>query len=299
MEKQINFILPGFYEHFKLYSNILSYIKEKPEVVREHANIYGFYGNFPFCTWDGGRIFPNYRPANIEQMEEILDVYNNKYNKPVRFVFTNSLIKETDTLDRYNNVSVELFNNGKNEIVINSPILMDYIKDNYKNYKFISSTTKCILNEDTLKEELNNPDYLMVCLDYNLNHNEKLFNSLTEQEKEKVELLINPICGPACPHRKKHYKLNSLFSLQYGKRYSMRGCLIDNNNNFWPKDWATIIKPDEIYDHYAKQGFRYFKIEGRTWPDITILLTVASYLIKPEYQNAFIDDIYNVIYKTM
>ena len=41
-------------------------------------------------------------------------------------------------------------------------------------------------------------------------------------EKQKTEFLVNPICMPGCPQRKEHYRLNSLFSLTYGQRYSMK-----------------------------------------------------------------------------
>jgi len=38
----------------------------------------------------------------------------------------------------------EICENELNEIVINSPILEDYLRDKYPKYKFISSTTKCL-----------------------------------------------------------------------------------------------------------------------------------------------------------
>lgn len=292
MEHNIaNFILPGFCEHYHLYRYILDYLDIHKEMYNEKAYIYGFYGNFPFCTWDGGRIFHEYTPASVEKMEEILDFYNNKHQKIIRFVYTNSLLKEEDLYDRYNNIATDIFNRNNNEIVLNSELLYNYISNKYTNYNFISSTTKCILDINEIKEELNNDKYLMVCLDYNLNHNYQLFNNLSDREKDKVELLVNPHCGPACQFRKEHYKLNSISSLNYGKLYNMRGCNIDNNNIFWPRNWNTQIDENEIFDYYLKNGFHFFKLEGRTWTDYTLLLTIAKYIIKSEYQFAFIEGI--------
>lgn len=288
-----NFMLPGFYEHYKLYSKILKLVKDHPEYMRENADIYCLYGNIPFCTWDGGRIFPEYQSATIEEMQEIQHTYNDIFNVKIRFVFTNCLLTQEDCYDTYNNIVLSVFNNSKNEIVVNSPILEEYIRTNYPNYTLISSTTKCITNLNDVKTEINKEQYKLICLDYNLNHNTKLLNGLSEQEKEKVELLINPICGPGCPHRKEHYRLNSLFSLSYGKKYKLRGCAIEEGI-FFPSDWPTVIQPEELYTTYISNDFKYFKLEGRTLSDLDNLLTFSKYLIKPEYQFHFISKISNL-----
>ena len=73
-----------------------------------------------------------------------------------------------------------MFNNPKNEIVVNSPILEEYIRTNYPNYTLISSTTKCITNLNDVKTEINKEQYKLICLDYNLNHNTKLLNDLSQ-----------------------------------------------------------------------------------------------------------------------
>jgi len=39
------------------------------------------------------------------------------------------------------------------------------------------------LNVEDFKKELQNPDYIEICLDYNLNHNWKLLDNLTDEEK--------------------------------------------------------------------------------------------------------------------
>jgi hypothetical protein len=53
-------MLPGFCEHLQLYQNINKFLEKYPEAKRDEIEIYCYYGNIPFCTWDGGRIFTTY-----------------------------------------------------------------------------------------------------------------------------------------------------------------------------------------------------------------------------------------------
>lgn len=284
------FMLPGFCEHYQLYQNINRFLSKYPEAKRENAEIYCYYGNIPFCSWDGGRIFSTYQPLTMEEMQEIKNYYNNILGSKIRFVFTNNLLEEKHLHERYNNLSLTIFDNGENEIVINSDILENYIKENYPNYNLIASTTKCSNAEESMKD-LNNSNYLFTCLDYNLNHNWKFLDGLTSEEKEKTEFLINPICGPGCPQRKEHYRLNSLHALTYGINYPMKSCEIKNNSSMSYLFNPAHISPGELYDKYVPAGFKYFKIEGRTWDNKSVALAFADYLIKPQYQSYFINNV--------
>lgn len=288
-ESQNNFIyfmLPGFCEHYQLYKQMNNFFDKHPEAKRDNVEIYCYYGNIPFCSWDGGRVFPNYYPLSIEEIKDVQDYYNNFLHSKIRLVFTNSLLKEEHLYERYNNISLNVFNNNNNEIVLNSILLENYIKTYYPNYKLIASTTKCS-NQENSKKDLNNQDYVFTCLDYNLNHNWTFLNSLTLEEKAKTEFLVNPICGPGCPQRKEHYRLNSLFSLTYGQRYPMKSCEIFDGSCCALSNSAHITI-DEIINKYVPAGFHYFKLEGRTWPSKDMAIVLADYLIKPEYQSFFL-----------
>ena len=287
-------MLPGFCEHFQMYKIFNDFLKTYPEAKRKNAEIYCYYGNIPFCSWDGGRIFNSYSPLSKDEIKEIQNYYNNVINSKVRFVFTNNLLEQKHCYDRYNNLSLSIFHNSNNEIVINSDILMNYIQDNYPNYSFISSTTKCLTKIDDAISELNNNNYKFTCLDYNLNHNWKFLDSLTPEEKEKTEFLINPICGPGCLQRKEHYRLNSLFSLSYGVPYHLKSCEI-HNSSLCPNANKTVITAEEIYTTYLPKGFKYFKLEGRTHSSLEIAAFIAEYIIEPKYQNFFLVEIYRTL----
>ena len=278
---EIKYNLPGLYEHYQLNIGIGFLLQEHPEYFYDNIKINSFYGNFQFCTWDGGRVFEKYTYASKEFIEKLKMIYNDDLNIGMRFVFTNNQIEEKDCFDRYNNLILSICEDDLNEIVIASPILEKYIKNNYPKYSFISSTTKCILNLDDLKKEFLNENYKLICLDYNLNKNFNFLNNLTQEEKDKTEFLVNAICPPACPNRKNHYYLNSLFSSSFGKNYTMADCLIYNeilihksNNN---------LQPNDILE-YIDNGFSNFKIEGRSHDSFTMLIEFVKYLIKPEYQ---------------
>lgn len=280
----INFILPGMYEHHKMLFNLLKLKQECPEYFLENLNISAIYGNFQFCIWDGGRIFSNYKHTTREEIKEIQFIYNNIFKVPIRFVFTNSELKEEHLHDRFCNMIMRECENDMNEIVVNSSLLENYIREKYPKYKIISSTTKCLSNPEEFKKEISNNKYYMVCLDYNLNKNLNLLNSLNNEEKIRCEFLVNAVCPSGCPSRKEHYRLNSLFSLSYGKNYKTKVCgireshLISNQ-----KTLKNNLSQLECLE-YVKMGFNNFKLEGRTFNKNALAITIIQYIVKPEYQ---------------
>lgn len=118
-------------------------------------------------------------------------------------------LNETHLNDPYSNTITKLAATGNNEIIINSPLLESYLRKNYPNYKFISSTTKCLLDNEKIEEEAKN--YYLTVLDYRKNTDIEFLSNL--EHPEKYELLINAYCNPNCPNRAKHYAAISEFQL--------------------------------------------------------------------------------------
>ena len=121
---EMNFMLPGLYEHHKLLFYFLKILKEHPEYFLDGVKIGAIYGNFQFCIWDGGRIFDKFIHATREEIIEIKRVYNDIFNVPMRFVFTSTEIKKEHCYDRFCNMIMKECENDLNEIVVNSPILV-------------------------------------------------------------------------------------------------------------------------------------------------------------------------------
>ena len=217
---EANFIIPGLYEHYQLNFDFLALMEEHPVYFYEGAKVSAVYGSFQFCIFDGGRIFHQYRHTTKEEIEYIVHTYNERFGVPVRLVCTNCELKPEDYKNRFGNVVLSLCENEMNEIVVNDSGFEQYVRDNYPGYSFISSTTKCLNTPQAFKEELNTNKYKMICLDYNLNKNMTMLDSIPEESRNQCEFLVNAICPPGCPNRKKHYSLNSLFSLSKNRYYN-------------------------------------------------------------------------------
>ena len=282
---EVNYSIPGLYEHYTLNFSLLDLMKKRPELFNDNTKIEACYGNFQFCLFDGGRVFNQYRQTTKEEMEFIINEYNNVYQVPVRLIFTSNQLKPEHFYDRFCNVILELCHNDMNQIVLVDDNLREYIHERFPKYSFISSTTKCLTNAEDLRKELKNPNFIETCLDYNLNKNFKLLELFSEEEKNKSEFLINAICPPGCPNRKDHYRLNSLLYLNYNKEYRVPQCpILGNTLDPITTCSKNNLSPQEIYEKYAPMGFKHFKLEGRTLPDIEIACNYVKYLVKPEYQ---------------
>lgn len=298
MNDDFGYALCGMYSHYEIIKILLEYKQKCPECFYDNFHFDAVFGNFQFCVWDGGRIFPTYKHATLEDVIELKHFYNDIHNIPIRFIYTNTKIEPQHLDDRFCNEVTELCENTLNEIVVNSPVLEKYLKENYPSYKYISSTTKCVLDKNKTKELLNNNDYNLVCLDYNLNYNLDFLKSLTQEQKDKTEFLVNAVCHAGCKMRKKHYDLNSIFSLNYGKKYSLSFCSISdymlypyNKNNL--NGTCNRITYEDIKNIYRPLGFKHFKLEGRTFEAPFFIGTCVNYMVKPEFQNFIAQEILN------
>lgn len=278
----INFMLPGVYERFHVNKAFILLKRDHPDWFRPDVDFGACYGTFQLSIWDGGRsYFQNYQQATYEKIIEVKKFFEEQ-NIPLRLIYTNPIVEEKHLSDHFCNLVTSLCESSNNELVVNSEILEKYLREKYPLYKFISSTTKCKINQDDALSELSK-NYYLVCLDYNLNKNQDFLNKISDDLKPKVEILVNAICPPGCPNRKKHYLLNGMEHLNYGKFYTVP-CLIDGSTvSNKTHHYHNNLTPDEIYLNYVSQGFSNFKLEGRTLPDLELISNYVYYMIKPEY----------------
>ena len=122
---------------------------------------------------------------------------------PLRFTFTNPVLEKKHLSDPFCNMVMAMANNGLNEAIVVSPLLEDYIRNNYPKYKLTSSTCKRITDPKALEEELGR-DYHIVVVDYDFNNNWEVLEKLPR--KKDCELLVNACCEPNCPRRSAHYR---------------------------------------------------------------------------------------------
>lgn len=288
---KIKYHLPDFYGNYKMNLFFADEIKRHPEYFFDNIEIGSSYGCFPPALWNGGRTVIG--AVRKDTIEFIINEYN-KRGIPIRYTFTNPVITEKDLSDPFCNMITRMAENGLNEIIVNKQFLEDYIREKYPKYPLISSTVKQIENYDDLKKELKK-DYKLVVLDYNLNHDFKLLESI--ENKDKVELLINPYCTPHCKRRKAHYEFlgrqQFMHNAQvFDEKYALKPikreefeCPCMSYDFYKTTRLGNHISSKSIYEKYVPMGFSNFKIEGRMMHPVDILESYMYYLVKPEYRD--------------
>ncbi len=202
--KKIRFHLPGLSFNYPINMLLVDLMKAKPEFFREGVSIGSFFGEFPTSLWNGGR-FSRGVQCPEEMVKSVVKNINN-LGIPVRYTFTNPIIFEEDLSDRYCNFCMKVGDNGMNEVLVVSPVLEKYIREKYPSYKCSSSTCKEIKDIDRLNDELRK-GYDLVVLDQNMNRDFDFISRI--EDKGRIELLVNPCCGPNCGRRAEHYRLIS------------------------------------------------------------------------------------------
>ncbi len=286
------FHLPDFSHHFMLNFILVSMYKNCPHFFREGVEIASFFGTFPQSLWNGGRNASG--TTELKFAEHAIKSFNNA-GIPLRFTFTNPVLEKKHLKDKFCNDVMKLADNGMNEVIVFSPILEEYIREKYPNFKLTSSTCKRITDIEALTAELEK-DYKLVVVDYDFNNKFDLLEKIPH--KEKCELLINPCCNPECSMRSEHYRRVGLQQIEFCEHLAKNptkpltpkistemGCGCGDRTIFDNMKLPNNISPDDIWEKYIPMGFQHFKIEGRTASQLNMIETYMYYLIKPEYQN--------------
>jgi collagenase-like PrtC family protease len=284
--KNINIFLPGFYENFRVIIFLHDWMEREPELFYDGMRIAAAYGCFPGNIWNGGRVIIGI--ASKEEIQYAIQEYNSR-GIAVRYTYTNPCLEKIHLLDTYCNLCMQLADNGKNEVLVNSDLLEAFIRVNYPNYNIISSTTKCLYDLGLIQKELER-DYHLVVLDSAMNNTENLF---ALEHKEKIELIVNHYCADNCPRRKEHYRLVGEAQLEYGS-VSFPCTNIQRTFQEIQKN-RSFISPAMIYDTYLKAGFHNFKLDGRGFKKDKVLESFAYYLAKPEYREMVREKLIKVV----
>ncbi|MBR3517596.1 MAG: hypothetical protein IKO10_14935 [Lachnospiraceae bacterium] len=287
----IYYHLPGLFEFYELYKVFLPLFYERREYFYDECEIGSIYGAPADCLWGGGRVgFGEATPGNVAALMA-------EYGISSRLTFSNSLLREEHLEDKKCNRMCALFEkNGKaqNGVIITSDLLLDYIRTNYPDFYFVSSTTKVLRDFTQFEEELNREVFRYVVPDFRLNKEFSKLNSLSDAQKQKVEFLCNECCWFDCYDRKRCYENVSRKSL--GESCEDHICVSPTADRGYRFSDAMknpgFISVEDIRNLYAPQGFSHFKIEGRSLGSAMILEFLLYYLTKPEYQLKVREEIY-------
>lgn len=275
--------LPGLFEFYELYRVFLPLFREHREYFYDWCEIGSIYGAPWDCLWGGGRV-----ECGDSRPQEVLELMQ-EYGISARLTFSNSLLKEEHLSDKRCNALCALFNKGKekqNGVILHSDLLLDYLKVNYPNLYFVSSTTKVLTEFETLRTEINREEFGYIVPDFRLNKALDKWKTLSEEQKDKVEFLCNECCWFGCRDRKICYEAVSRKNL--GESGAEHYCSAPNAGEGYRFSKAMtnpgFIGLEDIRNVYLPMGFSNFKIEGRGLGSALVLEFLLYYMTKPEYQ---------------
>lgn len=291
MENRIVYYhLPGLFEFYDFYSKFLPLYQNHREYFYNWCEIGSIYGAPEDALWGGGRV--GFGDNNAKDVFDLM----NKYNISSRLTFSNSLLKEEHLKDEECNKLCRLFerSNIQSGIVIYSDLLLNYLKDKYPSFYYVSSTTKVILDFNELIEELNRDDFKYVVPDFRLNKAFDKLDSLSQKQKDKIEFLCNECCDFNCKERKACYENVSHKCLK--ENVADHVCISPNAKYGYRFSEAMknpgFISINDILNVYMPKGFTNFKIEGRSLGSALLLEFILYYMTKPEYQLKVREEIY-------
>ena len=283
--------LPGLFEFYELYRMFLPLFREHREYFYDWCEIGSIYGAPGDCLWGGGRVgFGDQRPEDVAQLMREYDISS-------RLTFSNSLLRKEHLADSKCNALCTLFEkNGsaENGVILCSDLLLDYLRERYPGFYFVSSTTKVLTEFRQLEAELDREAFRYVVPDFRLNKAFDRLNALPDEKKRKVEFLCNECCRFDCRDRKACYENVSRKSL--GEDCDDHICTSPNAARGYRFSDAMknpgFIGIDDIQNVYLPNGFSHFKIEGRSLGSAVILEFLLYYMTKPEYQLLVREEIY-------
>lgn len=286
------FHLPGLFEFYEFYRVFLPLFYAHREYFYDWCEIGSVYGAPPNCLWGGGRI----EHEEGSTPENVLALLN-RYNISARLAFSNCLLREEHLADKECNTLCAFFEkNAKNGtgIILYSDLLLDYLKTIYPKFYYISSTTKVLTDFEKLQTELNRSEFSYVVPDFRLNNHFGKWQTLTDNQKKKVEFLCNECCWINCSKRKCCYEDVSYKAL--GESGPEHHCSAPDAKRGYRFSKAmkspAFIGIDDIQNLYLPLGFSNFKIEGRGLGSALLLEFILYYMTKPDYQLIVREEIY-------
>ena len=288
--------LPGLFEFYELYKEFLPLYRKHREYFYDWCDIGSIYGAPADCIWGGGRVgFGEYDSKEVLKLMQ-------EFGISARLTFSNSLLTKEHLSDKKCNELCRIFDIGRdnersrgfgNGIIIYSDILLDYIKENYPDFYFVSSTTKVLTDFCKFENELNREEFRYVVPDFRLN---KLFDklkALSQHQKDKVEFLCNECCWFGCSDRKQCYEVVSRKNLGEDCEHRCKAPDAQSGYRFSKAmENPGFIGVDAVLRTYLPMGFSQFKIEGRGLGSALILEFLLYYMTKPAYQLRVREEIY-------
>ena len=283
--------LPGLFEFYELYRVFLPLFRKNREYFYDWCEIGSIYGALADCIWGGGRV-----GGGDCEAREVLALMQ-EYGISARLTFSNSLLTEEHLFDKKCNALCALFEETKevqNGVIVHSDLLLNYLQTNYPGLYFVSSTTKTLTGFEEFLNEVKRDDFRYVVPDFRLNKVFDKLQTLSEEQKGKVEFLCNECCWFGCKDRKFCYEAVSRRNL--GETCQEYRCDAPDAAEGYRFSKAMknpgFIGIEDIKNSYLPMGFSNFKIEGRGLGSALVLEFLLYYMTKPECQLQVREEIY-------
>ncbi|MCQ2558886.1 MAG: hypothetical protein MJ135_07190 [Oscillospiraceae bacterium] len=284
------FHLPGLFEFYEFYCVFLPLFQKHRDWFYDWCEIGSIYGAPADCLWGGGRAgFGEADPQDVLALVK-------EYDVSARLTFSNMLLRPEHLTDRKCNDLCRMFaeQSESNGVILYSDLLLNYLQKEYPAFYFVSSTTKVITDFDLFRKELQREEFRYVVPDFRLNHQMQQLNTLTREQKAKVEFLVNECCWFGCIDRKQCYETVSKKNL--GLFCEEHICMAPGGSRGYRFSEAMknpgFIGAEAIQNTYIPMGFSNFKIEGRGLGSALILEFLLYYMTRPEYQLSVREEIY-------
>ena len=291
-----HFHLPGLFEFFDFYKIFLPLYRIHRDWFYSWGHIASIYGSPADCIWAGGRIERSVISGS-RGLEEVRD-FLSSFGISSRLTFSNSLLTKEHLADKKCNSVCEIFEKGggmKNGVILHSDLLLEYLKSAYPDFYFVSSTTKVLTNFEDFRNEVKREDFSYVVPDFRLNKDFKNLNSLSQNQKDKVEFLCNECCWTGCRERKNCYESVSREVLGL-ESATPHVCKAPGGKEGYRFSKAMknppFISISDIQETYLPAGFSNFKIEGRSLGSALLLEFLLYYLTKPEFHIHLREELY-------
>ena len=291
MNATAHYHLPGLFEFYDLYRAFLPLYRAHREYFYDWCDIGSIYGAPADCIWGGGRV-----GCGDENPRAVLSLMR-EFGISARLTFSNSLLRKEHLSDLKCNALCELFsesNSPQNGVIVHSELLLEYLKANFPNLYFVSSTTKVLTDFSQLEREAARADFRYVVPDFRLNRAFDRLNTLSSAQKEKLEFLCNECCWFGCKNRRACYEAVSRKNL--GEDTPEHICAAPDAADGYRFSKAMenpgFIGVQDIQKRYLPMGFSNFKIEGRSLGSALILEFLLYYMTKPECQLRVREEIY-------
>ena len=215
----------------------------------------------------------NFVPKEVEQFCSAIPLDNSPKNPLKIDAYLGRTIYPT--MDQMNDrIDADLFN------AFLSILYTTLTENKYPEFKFISSTTKCLENLDAIRAELQK-DYYLVVTDSSLNNTDELFSL---EPKDKIEVLVNHYCQDHCPRRQAHYNAIGKAQLEYSE-LEFPPCKYTARSFYKIMENRSFITTDMVFGKYKNAGFKHFKVDGRAHAARNIIDSFLYYLVKPDHRD--------------